>query len=256
MKMNKYQFLVVLAVFLAITIATPVRADEEGLSLSGSIDLAYYSEYTAPFAGLTIYTGPVFRPVLTINLDPTGFYFNSWNSFSHEGGLNDDLGDESHYTIGYNKTLWGMNFDTSYHYYNLYPLDNSTGDLTAVALNVVFPKIGDFWFCLRSELDFPLDRDVREGGLLYKVDLFYTIPWKIPITLDWAIGGHDGAYGMRPEFVSFGRFTISTCFPLGESIVVTPEIDFQKVLGYSEENGGAFESRIFVGINFSYKFGK
>lgn len=57
----------------------------------------------------------------------------------------------------------------------------------------------------------------------------------------------------RPERISSARLTLSTLFKLGQ-LEFTPELNFQKRLGYSYENGGIAKDRIYGGIKIALLF--
>jgi len=73
------------------------------------------------------------------------------------------------------------------------------------------------------------------------------------IDIDLSLAGHDGIYGYRPEKISSARLTLSTLFKLGQ-VELTPEINFQKRLGYSYENGGLSKDRSYGGFKMVLPF--
>lgn len=107
---------------------------------------------------------------------------------------------------------------------------------------------------LSLELDLPVKKEILEGGFMYRVGGKY--PIKVsnqPIDIDLSFAGHDGIYGNRPERISSARLALSTLFKLGH-LELTPEINFQKRLGYSYENGGIAKDRIYGGLKVVFPF--
>lgn len=101
---------------------------------------------------------------------------------------------------------------------------------------------------LSLELDLPVKKEILEGGFMYRFGGKY--PVKISdqiIDIDLSFAGHDGIYGYRPEKISSARLTLSTLLKMGK-LELTPELNFQKRLGYSYENGGIAKDRIYGGL--------
>lgn len=105
------------------------------------------------------------------------------------------------------------------------------------------------------EKDIPVDKEILEGGLIYKAGIQYNIdfPKLTTINLNTSLSGHDGAYGKRSEIVSSAKLAISSTFKLWE-INITPEVNFQKRLGYKSRDGGMTEDKIWYGVNCSLPF--
>jgi len=59
---------------------------------------------------------------------------------------------------------------------------------------------------------------------------------------------------IRTEKISSARLTLSTLFKLGQ-LELTPEINFQKRLGYSSTSGGIAKDSIYGGIKIALPFG-
>lgn len=107
---------------------------------------------------------------------------------------------------------------------------------------------------LSLELDLPVKKEILEGGFMYRVGGKY--PVKVSdqtIDIDLSLAGHDGIYGYRPEKISSVRLTLSTLFKLGH-LELTPELNFQKRLWYSSENGGITKDRIYGGLKMVLPF--
>jgi hypothetical protein len=105
------------------------------------------------------------------------------------------------------------------------------------------------------EVDLPVKKEILEGGFMYRAGAKY--PVKIsgqPIEIDLSLAGHDGIYGYRREKISAARLTLSTLFKLGK-LELTPELNFQKRLKYSSENGGIAKDRVYGGFRIALPFG-
>ncbi len=99
-----------------------------------------------------------------------------------------------------------------------------------------------------AEVDIPVQKNILEGGFLYRVGARYALKVnKQKIAFDFSMAGHNGVYGYKPQALSSGRLTISTIFKM-LGIEAMPEINFQKRFGTSHKNGGIVENLIWFGL--------
>lgn len=244
----------VIVVSILMFLISAIFAQAEGVRLKTNLDFGYSSHFVGGLSGFTIYDHSVFQQSITLTDNPSGLYLKLWSSYSPRGGINSDFGDEVDYIIGIYKTLHGIGFDVGYVFYNLYDMKNTKGDLHAVYLTVDLPEIRKIKLYISVENDIPTDKEVLEGGFVYKVSAKYN--FNLPKSLNnqvlnfnLSVGGHDGVYGMKPEKLSFARLDIITTFKIWK-FEVTPGINFQK--SFNGSNGrGIAEDKIWYSINFS-----
>ena len=222
-----------------------VQAEER--RISANLNLGYYSDYISGMHGLTIHDHPVLQQSIALNDNPSGLYVKVWSSYSPKGGINSDFGDELEYIAGIAMNFGRVGVDVGYAFYNLYDIKNTEGDLHAVYLNLDLPKIYKAKPYITIEGNIPEDKDVLEGGVMWKAGIKRNIKL---LNLNLSVGGHDGTYGKKPEPISFVKLNIAAPFQIWK-INITPEVSFQKELGYAVENGGITEDKIWYGINFS-----
>jgi len=157
------------------------------------------------------------------------------------------------YAIGIEKEIGIIKLDAGYGYSDL---KNSRGDVHYFYLTIEIRELLDkLTPYLSLELDLPVKKEILEGGFMYRVGGKY--PVKVSgqsIDIDLSLSGHDGIYGYRPETISSARLTLSTLFKLGH-LELIPELNFQKRLGYSHENGGLTKDRIYGGLKMVIPFG-
>jgi len=231
-------------------------SEDHGLEITGALSGSYANAYIGCVPGSTAYDGSVYQGDLEIDFKiyETIFYLELWNSYSPHDGANKDWGDEIDYITGVKKKIGEFSFDLSYMYYNFANLKNTEGDLHAIYLNMDFQEIMGIIPYVTIEGDIPQDKDVLEGGMMYRAGMKYSPKFfGQPIDMDLSIGGHDGAYGTRKEIVSSVRGVLSTTVDF-KIINVTPQISYQKRVGYSVEHGGLTENKFWYGITMSIPF--
>ena len=186
-------------------------------------------------------------------VEPLGLYVMGWLSCSIND-FNDNYGTEADYIIGIHRIFGKVGVDVSYAFYNMYDIDNTAGDLHALILHLDLPEVFFAKPYITLEEDFPVNREILEGGFMYRAGIKYNINLpKLPIDLDASFAGHDGACGKKPETISSVKLTVSSTLQLWK-VDVTPMVNFQKRLGYKVRDGGMTEDRIWYGINFSIPF--
>ncbi len=250
------KFLVVWAIVLMFLFPVSYVQAEDS-RFKATLDFGYFSHYIGGVNGMTLYDHSVFQQSLTLSDTLSGLYIKLWSSYSPKGGFNSDFGDEIDYIIGIYRTFYDgkLGIDMGYAFYNLYDVKNTEGDLHAIYLNVNLPEVYKIKPYLSVEADIPEDKEIMEGGLIYQAGAKYdlNLPESLKgqkLNLNLSFGGHDGAYGTRPEIISFARIGIATVFKVWK-IDIIPVINFQKRLGYKVEEGGMAEDKVWYGINFS-----
>lgn len=248
--MKKTSLVMLFAILISFFYATISVASEEP-KFSVALDAAYYSSYVGEISGNVSHDNPVFQQSVTLTHNLSGIYVQVWNSYSHKDGANSDFGDELDYIVGISKEIKGFTVDAGYAFYDLYKIGHTEGDLHAIYLNVDAPEVYSVVPYIQIEIDYPTDKDVLEGGVLYRVGLKHSVKIaKQAIDLNLSIAGNDGAYGHVPDLISSGKLVISTTFNVWK-MEITPEINFQKGLGHTEDGGGIAGNKTWWGIKAS-----
>lgn len=233
---------------------------ETSKRLSGNLRVGYYNRYITNIGGITAFDHPVFQKNLEVSDAKTGLYGVVWSSFSPKGGFNSDFGDEIDYIIGIRRDFFNGQFgvDFGYGYLNLFDLEKSHGDLHQLYLFLYPPPLEKFQPYLLLEKDFATDKNLTPGGFLYRAGIKYDL--KIPaisflnadaINFNFGFGGHDNEISGRAELISYARLTAAMTFAPVKWLNITPQIYFQKRLGYAKDNGGMAEDKVWYGISFS-----
>ena len=246
---------VVIALVAMMLFAGLAGAEEKAPAFTGSVDVGWYNQYMDEVSGATNFNKPVIQPSVTVS-HKSGVYLNLWNSYSPKGGFNSDFGDEADVSLGLEKEFGKFKFDAGYSYVNLQNLRNTEGDLHAVYLYLDGPAVLGITPFVMTELDIPVDREILEGGFLYRVGVKSSVSIaEQPLEFSLSAGGHDGVYGLRPELVSSGRATLSTTISVWK-LAVTPKVSYQRRFGYAAEDGGMIEKKdkVWGGVNLSYAF--
>jgi hypothetical protein len=225
---------------------------EEDPMFSFDASVSGYSQYVGGLSGMVFYDDSVIQPSLTLLHDPSGVYANLWGSYSPKDGFDSDYGDEVDYTLGVNRDISSVNLDVYYAYYNCYKLNkNSDGDVHAVGTILTFPEVWTLTPYLEAEYNWVVGAS-DENGVMYRLGgNFCPIE---NLTLDISAGGHGEIYGARQEITSFVKYSIAYNLELAEGLVLTPEMNFQKRVGYSERNGGLTKDVVYGGATLSYSF--
>ena len=245
------KFAVVIASLMLLLCVGLAGAEEKESAFSGSVDVSWYSQYMDEVSGATNFNKQILQQSLTLS-HRTGPYLYLWNSYSPKGGPNSDFGDEVDVSLGIAKEIGKWKIDGGYSYVNLQNLRNTKGDLHAFYLYVDGPAIFGITPFVMTEWDIPFDKDVLEGGFLYRVGVKSSVS---VIDISLSVGGHDGAYGLRPEIASSGRATLSTTISVWK-LAITPKVSYQRRFGYAPEDGGMIEkeNKVWGGVNLSYAF--
>lgn len=233
-------FVAVLGFTVGFLLTAPAAAEEaEGLSFTPSV--SYWSKYVGPY-GATFYDKGVVQGEVAIEHAPSGAHLTVWGSYSPDSEEN--FGDELDLIAGVTRTVGPAEIDLGVAYYDVVQVGNFGGDdLYALTLSVAFPElVAGLTPCVSVEADFPY----ADGGLSYKAGVsrkFFEI-----LEADVSVGGHDGAFGLEPELVSFARGTLSATFALGK-LEIAPQVNYQ--LGFGGDEGLAEENNFWWGVNFS-----
>lgn len=249
MKKRYSIFLLAMAMILSANFSW---AEEDDPIFSFDTSVSGYSKYVGGISGATFFDEAVVQPSIMLTHNPSGLYLNLWASYSPDGGIDSDYGDEVDYIAGINQDVGPVNVDIYYAHYNCYELDkHGDGDVHAVGTVIGFPEI--FGIEPYVEAEYNIVRGVsQENGLLYRLGGNFSPIEKL--TLDISAGGHSEIYGTRHEGLSFARGSITYEINLAENLILTPEINLQKRIGYSEQNGGFTDDVIWGGVTASYSF--
>lgn len=248
---------VAVAFFLVvICLVSSVLAGEKEATFSYEVAVSGLTKYVGEVNGIEYYDKFVFQPSFTISHNPTGLYANLWGSYSPKDGFNSDAGDEIDYIVGINRNLGAVNVDLYYAYYNVVKLgEHGSGDVHAIGAKMTLPEIWKVTPYLAAEYDFirkAEDVEESQDGLSYRAGFCFSPVEKLK--MDLSISGHGRFLGVRAETVSSALLKVAYEFSATESIKITPEINFQKRLGRSEENNGLTRDLIWGGITLSFSF--
>ncbi|MDD5590003.1 MAG: hypothetical protein PHQ47_02415 [Candidatus Portnoybacteria bacterium] len=255
--MKRRLVFVVMVLFFAAN--APVALAENS-KFYGRINFGFYSNYIGGLTGSRAFNHPVFQQSLALGLknpyvDVEG---EVWSSVSPRGGFNSDSGDEIDYSINFSREFAGFRLGLGYNFFDLYRLGRINGDLHAICFNVVSPPVFKYLsFYLILEEDIPTDKEFLDGGFLGKIGAVWSQPIfaNCTLNLDGSFGGHDGAYGLRSEPLSYGRLKTSFVISLWKiwknNLYLIPEVSFQKDLGHDD---GLACDRIWGGVKLSVAF--
>lgn len=230
--------------------AEDLQTDKK-FGLTGYLMMDTYSSYVDKTSGETLHNGPVVQPRLSVVSEPWGIYL-SVAAYSTFKRFNQHSSNSLEYAIGLDREIGKIRIDVGYGYSDI---KSSKGDVHFFYSTIEYRELIDrLTPYAMFELDLPVRKEILEGGFMYRVGGKY--PVKVsnqPIDIDLSLAGHDGIYGYRPEKISSARLTLSTLFKLGH-LELTPELNFQKRLGYSYENGGIAKDRIYGGLKMVLPF--
>ncbi|MFZ6006841.1 MAG: hypothetical protein ACOYU2_04195 [Nitrospirota bacterium] len=223
-----------LAVCVGGVAAEDLQAEKK-FGLSGYLILDTYSSYVDKVSGESLYNGTVIQPRLAVFAEPWGVYL-AIGSSNNLKGFDKHSSNSIEYAVGIEKEIGIIKIDAGYGYSDI---KNSKGDVHYFYGTVEFRELIDKLSPYVSvELDLPVNKEILEGGFMYRAGAKYPVKIsKQAIDIDLSVAGHDGIYGYRPERISSARLTLSTLFKLGQ-LELTPEINFQRRLGYSYRDGG------------------
>lgn len=256
MRLTRLFFAAIILLALgSVALAAEENAPADGKNrLVGEIGMDFYSRYVGNTFGSVAYNRPAVQGNIKLSLDPIGFYAKVWGSgaLTQDGG--NRFGNEIDLIVGIARPIWIFKVDFGYAYYDLHPQFRSRGDMHAVFGTISLPNrfVEPY---ITVECDIPTDKKTLEGGWAYRVGLSKSIGLRknLALTGDISIGGHDGAFGFRPEPVSHARGGLSLCWSPWKNFSVTPQVYYQKRLGYHPGNGGLGRDAFWGGISFNFK---
>ncbi|MCL4476052.1 MAG: hypothetical protein M1508_07490 [Nitrospirae bacterium] len=224
---------------------------EKRLKLAGYLMMDAYSSYVDKVSGETIHNKPVIHPNLLVEAKPWGVYL-SVGIYHNLKGFDSHSANSLEYAIGIEKEIGIFRIGAGYGYSDI---KTSKGDVHYFYSTIEFPEMFNKLTPYAAvELDLPAKKEVLKGGFMYRAGAKY--PVKLSgqaIDIDLSLAGHDGIYGYRPEKISSARLTLSTLIKLWR-MEITPEINFQKRLGYSSNSGGIAKDRIYGAIRMALPF--
>jgi hypothetical protein len=227
--------------------AEDIRIDRR-FGLAGYLMLDSYSTYVDKVSGETLHHGPLIQPRFSVMAEPWGVYL-SVAGYSNLKSFNKYSANSMEYAVGIEREFGSVKLDAGYGYSDI---KSSKGDVhffySTIELRELVDKVSPY---VMLELDLPVNKEILEGGFMYRMGAKYPVQVSGQIfDFDLSLAGHDGIYGYRPEKISSARLTLSTLFKLGH-LELTPELNFQKRLGYSD---GIARDRIYGGLKMILPF--
>ncbi|MFA4828868.1 MAG: hypothetical protein WC855_07115 [Thermodesulfovibrionales bacterium] len=239
-----------LAVCVGDVAAEDLQPDKK-FGLTGYLTMDTYSSYVDKVSGETLHNGPVIHPNLLIAAEPLGIYI-SLGIYNNFEGFNNHSANSLEYAVGIEREISLIKLDAGYGYSDI---KSSKGDVHYFYSTIEFREVADkLTPYVTAELDLPVNKEELDGGFMYRVGGKYSL--KISeqaIDIDLSLAGHDGIYGYRAEKISSARLILSTLFKF-RHLELTPELNFQKRLGYSYENGGIAKDKIYGGLKMVLPF--
>lgn len=242
-------FLIVLSQCVAEKKAHATEEKKEPV-ISGILVVDSSSSYVDKLSGEKLYKGFVVQPRVTVIAEKIGAYLSVQATKVANGkNFEESSANSVEYSVGVEKEVGILKIDGGYGFSDI---KNSEGDMHFLYVVAELPDaIENLTPYVMAEVDIPVKKEILEGGFLYRAGAKYAIKAsKQEITFDLSLAGHDGAYGYRPQVLSFGRLTVSTILKAW-GLEVKPEINFQKRLGVSTKHGGIAEDRIWFGIQIA-----
>lgn len=232
-----------LALVTISTIVFSVNAQAESV-FSGSVDFGIYHDYMPSVSGQPFYEGFLPQQSVTLMHKPSGISACAWNSVSLNGEK--DGGDETDLTVTITRKFGNLSIDAGYAYWAI------TGpDLHDVFVNADY-QIAEktaLFFCIDQVI--PTKAEELEGGVLHKFGVKQTFSVEgQEFNLKVFVGGHDGAFGSKPEHFAIGRCDLSTTFDVVGKLTATPSLCLQVPINED------CKTRLFGNVSFSIPFGE
>lgn len=255
--MNLIKYLLLAAVLFLIpnSVLAEENAPTDGKNhIIADVELDFYSRYICGTSGGRAYNRPVVQGSTKLSLEPLGPYVKFWGSgaLTQDGG--NKCGNEYDLIVGIIRPIWKFKVDVAYGYFDLHPQFRGRGDLHAFFGTISLPG----YFVepyISVECDIPTNKKTLEGGWYYRTGITKSIDLRknLSLTGDLSIGGNDGPFGFKPDFVSFARGGLSLCWSPWKNFSVTPQIYYQKRLGHHPSNGGIARDAFWGGVSFNFK---
>ena len=251
--------LLVIILMLMVLIPAAVLAEECPPSdnrnkLIGEIGMDFYSRYVCGTSGGVAYNRPVVQGNVKFSLEPLGLYAKFWGSGALTQNGGNHFSNEIDLIVGIARTIWKFRVDVGYAFYDMHPQFRGRGDLHAVLGTISFPsRIIEPYITI--EYDIPTDKKTLEGGLIYRVGLSkpFGLRKNLLLISDLSLGGNDGAFGFRPDPISYARGGLTLCWFPWKNFSVSPQIYYQKRLGHHPSNGGIARDAFWGGISFTFR---
>ncbi len=250
---------VILAATAIIVLSLSIVQAQE-IRTGGNIAIGYTSSGINEASGVNSHS-PLFYQGIEFYLQSLTWdlYVGALNSLSIEKSKEKkDYSNQVCYNAGLTKRLEKWKIDTGYSYYDLYKIEDRRNNLHAIYFSLEFPEIYRIIPYAYFERDIAGYKEVggRDSMNLFRIGLCYSfeIFWQ-PIYPEISIAGHSGGFGYESESISSARARISTIFQFS-NLLITPQISYQKRLGYHPDKGGIIEDEYFVwgGITVSFSF--
>jgi len=225
------------------------------LKIVGEIGMDFFSRYVGGTSGGIAYSKSVVQGNVKFTLEPLGLYFKSWGSGILVADGNRHGGNEiDPVIIGIARPIWVFKVDFGYAYYDLYPQFRGRGDLHGLFGTISYPNkfIEPY---LTVECDIPTDKKTLQGGWYYRAGITksFKLRENLSLTGDLSIGGNDGPFGYRPDFIAFARGGLSLCWSPWKNFSASPQVYYQKRLGHHPSEGGIARDAFWGGVSFNFK---
>lgn len=254
----KRSFILLITVVILALIPVAILAEESPpnnkMKLIGEIGVDFFSKYVGSTSGGVAYNRPVVQGNAKISLLPFGLYAKFWGSGILISDGRKFGGNEIDYIVGIARPIWKFKVDIGYGYYDLHPQFRGRGDLHGLYGTILYPnKIVEPY--LTVECDLPTVKKALEGGWLYRAGIMKSIELRknLILTGDVSFGGNDGAYGFRPDPISYARGGLTLCWSPWKNFSISPQLYYQKRLGHHPSNGGIARDAFWGGMSFSFK---
>lgn len=212
--MKKRPVLAVWAVALFLfafgSLGSVMAAETKKTGWATDLEIATASQYICGVSGFKALNSWAVQPTFRVtNLD-TGLFGEAFASYGFKG-FNTNLATEASLTLGGIQKAWGVTFTEKLTYDDLVKIGTLNNDLIMLSVNADFPQV----FGLDSHLLVEADWGTGdlEGGVTYQAGVsrtFENVIAKLPLIGAFNVGGNDGPYGFKPQFISYTRETIST----------------------------------------------
>lgn len=243
---------VVLAVVFVLSLAGLAFAGDEKKGLiSTDLELSYVTKYVCGMSGYTAHDHGALQGTATFTHNPTGIYLILFGSTGFKG-VNTDGATEIDETLGKEWDLGGVTLTAEISHFNLVDVNHYKGDLLAFYLNIDLWKVYGFQPYVSIEFDKGTDEDILEGGVLHRIGVKreFAIAGQA-FNGNLAFGGHDGAYGYKPQVLAWGRATVDTSFPID---LIDAELKLELNGQKSSSQGNIAQNEIWGGATLAWSF--
>jgi hypothetical protein len=239
--------------------------DEEectaGKHLFLKLGTGFYKNYISSTSGGQSFGRPVFQGYGELTYMTPNFtvYIKTWGSkiIVPDGGKHG--GDEWDQIIaGVAFPVWKFKIDVGYGYYDLHPQFRGKGDLHGLFGTISLPNK---WVepYLTVEYDIPTAKQTLGGGWYYRAGIFKCIKLRknLSLNLDASFGGNDGAFGAKPDFVSFVRGTAALewqPFVAYKNFTLVATGGYQKRVGHRTLEGGLASDATIASLEAKWRF--